>query len=116
MSLRLYVPGDAAALAVGADAVAAGIAAQAAARYIQIEIVRNGSRGAFELETLVEVESAQGRIGYGPIDPHDVAGLADALFVGGPHPKRLGRPEDLPFFARTLHLERARAPLPPGES
>jgi putative ATP-binding cassette transporter len=25
-------------------------------------------------------------------------------------------PADLPFFARTLHLERARAPLPPGES
>jgi len=116
MSLRLYVPGDAAALAVGADAVAAGIAAQAAARYIQIEIVRNGSRGAFELETLVEVESAQGRIGYGPIDPHDVAGLADALFVGGPHPKRLGRPEDLPFFARQTRLTFARCGITDPQS
>ncbi|MEO8113203.1 MAG: NADH-quinone oxidoreductase subunit NuoF [Phenylobacterium sp.] len=108
--MRLYVPSDTAAVAVGADEVAAALAGPAAAA--GFELVRNGSRGAFELETLVEVETAEGRIGYGPVYPEHVAGLlAAGLFQAGRHPLRVGRPEELPFFKRQTRLTFARLGL-----
>jgi len=109
MTTRIYVPGDSAAVAVGADAVADAIRGAAAAVGREVTIVRNGSRGLFELETLVEVETAEGRIGYGPIAARDVPGLATAgFFDGAPHAKRIGKPEDLPFFRRQTRLTFAR--------
>jgi formate dehydrogenase iron-sulfur subunit len=115
-SLRLYVPGDAAAVAVGADAVAAAIGAEAARLGREVTIVRNGSRGVFALEPLVEVETPQGRIGYGPVEPGDVAGLMPALFDAAPHALRLGRPEDLPFLKRQTRLTFARCGLTDPQS
>ena len=89
MSVRVYVPADATALALGADAVAAGIAG--AAGDIDIQLVRNSSRGLFWLEPLVEVETPAGRIAYGPVRKEDLAGLFAAGFLnGGEHPLRLG--------------------------
>jgi formate dehydrogenase iron-sulfur subunit len=112
VSVRLFVPGDAGALAVGADDVAAALLAEASRLGREVEIIRNGSRGAFWLETLVEVETPGGRIGYGPIEPDDVPGLVAAgLFDGGEHLKRLGRPETLAFFARQTRLTFARCGL-----
>ncbi len=109
MSLRVFVPGDMAAVAVGADAVAAALALEARRLGLPVDIVRNGSRGVFELETLVEIETAGGRIGYGPVYAEDVPGLVAAgLFDGRPHPLRLGRPEALPFLARQTRLTFAR--------
>ena len=54
--MRIFVPGDAGACAVGADDVAAALHTAAAARDVTLEIVRNGSRGLYWLEPLVEVE------------------------------------------------------------
>ena len=57
------------------------------------------------LEPMLEVETASGRIAYGPIEPGDVDGLLDAGFLeGGDHPKRIGRPEDVPFLAKQTRL------------
>ena len=61
MSLKIYVPGDAAALSVGAEAVAKAMAEQIASRRLDATVVRNGSRGMFWLEPLVEVETPRGR-------------------------------------------------------
>ena len=109
MSLRVYVPGDMNSVALGADEVAGALAIEAAKRSMTIEIVRNGSRGLFSIEPLVEVETAEGRIGYGPVYPEDVAALVAAgLFDGAPHGKRVGRPEDLPFFKGQTRLTFAR--------
>jgi len=108
VSVRVFVPGDMAAVAVGADQVAAAIAAEARRLGRELEIVRNGSRGMFELEPLVEVETAAGRIGYGPVYAEDVAGLTASLFDGADHPKRVGRPEELPFLKRQTRLTFAR--------
>ena len=55
MGVKVFVPRDATPCALGADAVAEGIRAKAAAHRIDVEVVRNGSRGAFWLEPLVEV-------------------------------------------------------------
>ena len=45
MSGTVYVPADAAALALGADAVAEAISREARRRGMDVCIVRNGSRG-----------------------------------------------------------------------
>ena len=63
-TVTLYVPRDSAALAVGADAVARRIAQEAEARGLPVHIVRNGSRGLFWLEPLVEVATPAGRVAY----------------------------------------------------
>ena len=52
MTMRLFVPNDTSACSLGADEVAAALAAEATARGIDIELVRNGSRGMFWLEPL----------------------------------------------------------------
>ena len=106
---RLFVPADAAAVAVSADEVAQALRDGAAARGLAVEIVRTGSRGMLWLEPMVEVETPSGRIAYGPVDVDDVAALLDAgLFKGGAHPRRLGRPEEMPFLARQNRLTFAR--------
>jgi formate dehydrogenase iron-sulfur subunit len=107
--IRVYVPCDAGALAVGADKVAAAIVREAKARGIELTIVRNGSRGLYWLEPMVEVATAEGRIAYGPVAANDVAGLFDAGFLdGGGHRLRLGRPERIPFLAMQTRLTFAR--------
>ena len=105
----VFVPGDAAAVAVGADEVAAALAVAARARGLDVAIVRNGSRGLFWLEPLVEVETSDGRIGYGPVAVEDIPALLDGgLLDGGGHSLRLGRPEELPFLKRQTRLTFAR--------
>jgi len=113
MSVTVYVPRDSTALALGADAVAAALQAQALRRGIDIHIVRNGSRGMFWLEPLVEVATPGGRIAYGPVDAADVAGLFDAGFPdgGADHPLALGPTEAIPFLARQERITFARVGL-----
>lgn len=109
MSIIIYVPGDAAALALGADEVAAAIMAGAAKNKSGIDIVRNGSRGLFWLEPLVEVVTAQGRVAYGPVTMADVPSLFAANFTsGGKHPLRLGDVETLPYFAKQKRVTMRR--------
>ena len=87
MSVRVFIPADAGAVAVGADEVALALAAlrqRAAAR--GVEIVRTGSRGLYWLEPMVEVATPAGRIAYGPVAAGDVDGLLDAdCSAGGEH-------------------------------
>ena len=97
-AIKLYVPRDSAALALGADDTAATLAAEAARRGINIDLVRNGSRGLFWLEPLVEVATAQGRVAYGPVQADDVAALFDALLAGGEHPLCHGLTDDIPYL------------------
>ena len=95
MSTTVYVPGDAAAVAMGADAVARAVGTRAKARRLDVSVVRNGSRGLFWLEPLIEVETRQGRVAYGPVAADAVAGLFDAGFLRGkPHSTCLGLTEE----------------------
>ena len=104
MSVTLFIPRDAAALAVGADAVAAALAGVP-----EVRIVRTGSRGLFWLEPMVEVATPTGRIAYGPVAPEDVPDLlAAGLLQGGAHPLCLGLAEEIPFLKRQTRLTFAR--------
>jgi formate dehydrogenase iron-sulfur subunit len=103
--MRVFVPRDAASIALGAEEVAAAVENTANARRIAVDIVRNGSRGMFWLEPMIEAEAPQGRIAYGPVEAADVPGLFDArFFEGGEHRLRIGRPEEHPFLKRQTRL------------
>ncbi|RXT54648.1 formate dehydrogenase [Bosea sp. Tri-44] len=104
-AVRIYVPIDAAALSVGAEAVANAVAKAAQTRGIAVEIVRNGSRGLLWLEPMVEVETSEGRIAYGPVAARDVAVLFEAGFQnGGAHALRLGPVDELDWLKRQQRL------------
>src|SRR5487761_2750225 len=109
MSIRIYVPRDSSAVSLGADQVTRALVVEAARRGASIDIVRNGSRGLFWLEPMVEVATAHGRIAYGPCVAADVANLFDCDFLhGGDHHLRLGMPEDLPYLRQQERLTFAR--------
>ncbi len=100
MTARMFLPMDAAAVAVGADDVAAALLAAAP----DITLVRTGSRGLFWLEPLLEVETPEGRIGYGPVSAADVP----EILAGGANSLRLGLVERLPFLRRQTRLTFSR--------
>ncbi len=105
--IRVYVPRDSSARSVGADGVAEALAPYA--DKLGLEIVRNGSRGLFWLEPMVEVETASGRIAYGPVQASDVASLIKAKFHrGGAHKLSLGNIEDHPYLKNQERLTFAR--------
>lgn len=106
MTVKVYIPCDAAALSVGANEVAAAIAAKGGS---DVKIIRNGSRGMLYLEPLIEVETDKGRVAYGPVSEGDVASLFDADFLsGGDHALGHGLTEDIPYFANQERLTFAR--------
>ena len=107
--VTVYVPKDSAALAVGANEVAAALQVQCGDRGLPIRIVRNGSRGLLWLEPLVEVATTGGRVAYGPVTVDDVPGLLDAgLLEGAPHALCQGAVEAIPYLATQERLTFAR--------
>jgi formate dehydrogenase iron-sulfur subunit len=107
--ITIYVPSDSTAVSVGADEVASAIHAAAQAAKTDIKLIRNGSRGLYWLEPMVEVATAEGRIAYGPVSESDVAGLFAALVKGGKdHPLCLGNPEEIPYLKNQERLTFAR--------
>jgi len=109
VSGRVYVPCDAAAISVGADAVARVVAEQIASRHLNLTLVRNGSRGMFWLEPLLEADTPKGRIAYGPVSAEAVPGLFDAgFFDGKDHPLCLGPTEEISYLKRQERLTFAR--------
>jgi formate dehydrogenase iron-sulfur subunit len=109
MSMTIYVPRDAGALSLGAEEVASAIQAEARRRDLDVRVVRNGSRGLYWLEPMVEVETPEGRMAFGPVQADDVAGLFDADFLhAGKHPLCLGLTEEIPYLKSQQRLTFAR--------
>src|SRR5215475_10458412 len=79
--MRIHVPRDAAAIAVGADEVVGELQQAAATRGISIEIIRTGSRGLCWLEP---------------------------MSANGPHKLRLGLADEIPWLKRQTRLTFAR--------
>ena len=108
--IKIYVPRDSSAKAVGADEVAVAIAAEATQQKISVQIIRNSSRGLAWLEPFVEVETSQGRVGYGPIETGDVKRLFDAKFhEGGKDQLGHGLVDEIPYLKNQERLTFVRA-------
>lgn len=97
--MKIYVPTDSAAKALGAEDVVAALRAAAP----DAQIIRTGTRGMIWLEPLVEVEIDGVRHGFGPAEPDDVAGILD-----GTSAKALGPVEELDWMKRQTRLTFAR--------
>ncbi len=109
---RLFISRDSTALSLGAEQVAQAVQEHAAAEKLNVEIVRNGSRGLFWLEPLIEVETNTGRVAYGPVQASDIPGLfAAGLLSGAEHPLYVGDIEQLPYFKNQQRLTFARVGL-----
>ena len=108
MKMRIFVPRDAGAIAVGADDVVAALELAAAKRDLPIQIIRTGSRGLYWLEPMVEVATVNGRVAYGPVSPADIPSLFEAMANNGPHILRLGVADEIPWLKRQTRLTFAR--------
>ena len=95
---RVFISDDMNSVALGADTVADAFATAGS------DVVRVSSRGLWSIEPLVEIETPEGRIGYGPVGPEDVAAVLD-----GSHANRLGDVGALPFFVNQQRFTFARA-------
>ncbi|WP_160106678.1 formate dehydrogenase beta subunit [Pseudomonas izuensis] len=105
----LYLPCDSIARAVGADEVAVALITQAKALNLPLELQRTSSRGLYWLEPMLEVDTPQGRIGFGPLTADDVPSVLDALQKESSHPLALGLVEELPYLKSQQRLLFARA-------
>jgi formate dehydrogenase iron-sulfur subunit len=92
--MKIWLSQDAAAKALGSEKVAAAIRAAGG----DVTLVRTGSRGMVWLEPLVEVETLQGRIAYGPVSPAEVPGILNGTA------KSLGLTDDLPWMRAQTRL------------
>jgi formate dehydrogenase iron-sulfur subunit len=84
MNMRIFIPRDAAAVAVGADDIAVAFEQAAGKRGVPVEIIRTGSRGLCWLEPMVEVATPNGRVAYGPVSAEDVASVFESMASSGP--------------------------------
>jgi formate dehydrogenase iron-sulfur subunit len=100
MTVKVFIPRDTATRALGGEAVASVLVQQAGEQGAAMELVRNGSRGLFWLEPMVEVETPGGRVAYGPVTERDVPSLLEAGILNGcdQHPLYLGKPEEIPYL------------------
>ena len=104
--VKLYIPRDTTTIALGADEVAAELQSSIDAQGLPLTIVRNGSRGLYWLEPMLELETDAGRVAFGPIQVADV----DAFLESKPwldpsnHRDYLGLTEDIPFLKQQQRL------------
>ncbi|WP_421870454.1 formate dehydrogenase beta subunit [Motiliproteus sp.] len=112
-STKVYIPRDTTAVSLGANEVVDALIQQLSTNSESIEIVRNGSRGLFWLEPLLEVETAEGRIAYGPVSAEDIPALLEAGMLQGQseHPLCLGPTDEIPYLKNQQRLTFARAGL-----
>ena len=108
--MRIHVPEETTAIALGADSVADAIRQRIDAGELDATLVRTGSRGAFFLEPLLELDDGNGRIGIANATPEDVAQL---FAPGAPppehHPRCIGQVDAHPWFTGQVRLTFARA-------
>jgi formate dehydrogenase iron-sulfur subunit len=108
MTVNVYVPRDTASISMGADEVATAIANLSK----DIKIVRNGTWGMTYLEPLVEVETENGRVAYGPVSVEDILSLVEANFLkGGDHLLCHGITQDIDYLKNQERLTFERCGL-----
>lgn len=114
MTIKIFVPRESTALSLGAQHVADEFTSQAVLQNITLDLIRNGSRGLYWLEPMVEVETPKGRVAYGPVDCADVASILEDVLTNvvsnkqQAHPLALGLTEELAYLKKQTRLTFAR--------
>ena len=110
MTYIIHVPSDTTAKAKGADRIANLFHLVAKEQKLEMDVRRNGTRGLYWIEPLVEVETDQGRYGFGPVKEGDIDSLFEAAFWKGDvdHPLALGLVEEIPYLKRQERFTFAR--------
>ena len=106
----VYIPRDTTAISLGSDNVAQSIQQIADEKSLPLQIVRNGSRGLYWLEPMIEVQTERGRIAYGPVTEEEVEGFmaAECWLENKNHPLYLGPTEDIPYLKNQQRLTFSR--------
>ena len=105
MTTRIFIPRDSTSVALGADDVALAVENAIQRSDAALTVVRTGSRGLYWLEPLVEIETAEGRLGFGPVGAEDASAVVEAALAGDlRHPKRVGLIDDIPFLREQQRL------------
>ena len=108
---KIFVSLDTTARSKGSDKVASQVEKILGSKPdLAATLVRNGSRGMFWLEPLLEINTAKGRVAYGPVKPEDVNDIINQQCFDGAveHPLCLGFTEELPWFKSQQRLTFAR--------
>ena len=101
--INIFVPQDTTALALGSDEIASLLTESISSRGLDVKLIRNGSRGMFWLEPLLEIEFEGDRFGFGPITMSDVPSIIDVLedshsdLKNIAHPLFLGSVENIEY-------------------
>ena len=102
----IYVPRDTTTISLGADKIAEDISVFARENSLELKIVRNGSRGLYWLEPMLEIETELGRVAYGPVSLDDVDGFLEneCWNENKSHPLYLGLTEEIPYLSNQQRL------------
>lgn len=112
--MKIFIPRESTAISLGAHDVAQAFTDYSAHHNIDINIIRNGSRGLYWLEPMIEVETPQGRMAYGPVESSDVASIIEDITNNildekqPAHSLALGLTEYIPYLKKQTRITFAR--------
>lgn len=107
--VRIYVPADTAAVAAGANELIPSLHHLATEHGYQLDVVRTGTRGLLWLEPMIEVQTPQGRVAYGPVHTQHLKSLFAAQWLeGADHALCQGLTADIPYLKNQERLSFAR--------
>ena len=112
--IKIYVPRDTTSCSLGADLIADAIQKAIESSQLPLQMVRNGSRGLYWLEPMIEIETEQGRVAYGPVTPEKINKfMAEKCWEKSvqereSHPLCLGLTEDIDYLKNQQRLTFAR--------
>ena len=115
MPIKMFIPRESTALSLGAHDVADALKDYSTQHEIELNLIRNGSRGLFWLEPMVEIETLNGRFAYGPVEASDVSSIMQDILTNvlsnhtQDHRLALGLTEELAFLKKQTRLTFARA-------
>lgn len=106
----IYVPRDTTAVSLGADEIATTIETIANQEQLPLQVVRNGSRGLYWLEPMLEIQTERGRVAYGPMTTDDLEQFMaqECWLENENHPRYLGLTEEIPYLKNQQRLTFAR--------
>ncbi|MDG2251775.1 MAG: formate dehydrogenase, partial [Gammaproteobacteria bacterium] len=112
-TIKVFVPRDTTACSLGSDKVADQLQQHFVTSNVPAEIIRNGSRGLYWLEPLIEIETEAGRFSYGPIKPDEVSEFiaAKCWEINDQYDKYLGLTENIPYLRKQQRITFARVGL-----